>query len=310
MVRINSAYSHLSPDALAMLATFELAMHTQAETRPHESLHDRRMRALAMVGSYVYHLVEFCDQADLLLRKFAAAKGFPPGLSWPAVEHSVRADYDHDASPKTIALLERGMGHPFMEVKPERTSVEFREYIGEALQIMRASKSPIGRATFEIIATGRVKIDELADFTKHDYDHIRTEFAREGIVIPAAGYETLDDGRSKAMRLLSSTINGYAWDDRVYVARGLTPQKLAETLTHEVNHVLNRSEEHYQGKAAILREEYRAFYAEKLLAGKKMTSTECRALKQFVIDTYTLAPLTPADVPDVPPGILVPAAFA
>jgi len=35
---------------------------------------------------------------------------------------------------------------------------------------------------------------------------------------------------------------------------------------HEVNHVLNKSEEHYRGEKQELLEEYRAFYVEALFA--------------------------------------------
>ena len=82
---------------------------------------------------------------------------------------------------------------------------------------------------------------------------------------------------------------------------------LAATLVHEVNHVFNNSEEKYRSQKAILVEEYRAFYSEELLrTGKTPTATRAKALKEEIIAEYGLKNVTAKDVPDVPPGVMVP----
>ena len=92
-----------------------------------------------------------------------------------------------------------------------------------------------------------------------------------------------------------------------YVSKGLSPKALAATLVHEVNHILNRSEEHYRGDAAIFREEYRAFYSEAIFRAEPVDDPDfCRRLKEHVIDLYGLDGVSPDDLPDVPPGKFTP----
>jgi hypothetical protein len=53
-------------------------------------------------------------------------------------------------------------------------------------------------------------------------------------------------------------------------------------------------------------EEYRATYAEKLFQGVAMTPARCQTLKTRVARQYELAHAKLDEIPDVPPGILVP----
>jgi hypothetical protein len=306
-VAVNAAYADQSADALAMMVCFELSLRTQAETRPDESLHTRRMRALAMVGSYVWNLVEDPDMADHLMRTFAKRFGFPDGLTWPVVEKALMTDSKKEASDKVVRALEKGMQFPFLEVNPARSTVEFREYVGRALEHLRKGGTEIGMRTFELVTSGQVKLDELADLTRGDFNHIRKEFAREGVDLPVEDYARLHDERAKATRAITTSVNGYMWDDRIYVARDLPVALLARTIVHEVNHVVNRSEENYRGEKGIFVEEYRAHYAEALLDKKNVRDPDvCRAIKLGIIRDYALKTMKPEDLPDVPPGILIP----
>ncbi|MCK6551826.1 hypothetical protein L6R52_38685, partial [Myxococcota bacterium] len=302
-VKVNSAYAHQTPDALAMMVTFDLAKKTFDRTRPDEPESDKRMRALAMVATYTYYLVEYSDVADALLRRFAERFDFPPTLTWPVAERAVAADAHGDASAKVMRQLELGMEFPFLEVNPARTDREFRRSVGEALDLLRDAKTPVARATYEAVTSGRVKIDELADLTVADFKRARNEFARDGVDLPIEDAVRLHDGRVSSMRTLRDAINGYQWDDRIYVARGMEPRRLAQTIAHEVSHVLNASEEHYRGPKQILLEEYRAWLVEHLVFDPKPTAAECRRIKAGVIRDYGLEGVTPDDVPDLPPGV-------
>ncbi|MEW5847255.1 MAG: hypothetical protein AB2A00_00525 [Myxococcota bacterium] len=308
-VKVNAAYANQDADAVAMMVTFALAQQTMKEVRPNESAYDQRMRALAMVGSYVYFHVEFSDVADSLMKNFAKRFGFPESLTWPLVESAVGADSHAEASEKSVRVYERGMQYPFLEVNPKSSSLSFRTYVQKALDILKESKSEVGRATFEAIATGKVKLDTLSDLTREDFIKLRKEFAKDGIPLKAGDYQTLHDKNSGAMRAIRGSIDGYMWDDRIYVAENLTPQRLAQTLVHEVNHVANASEDHYRSPKDILVEEYRAVYAEALLSGRTPTKAQCRELKEGVIRDYGLTGVSPDDVPDVPPGEMDPHAI-
>lgn len=178
----------------------------------------------------------------------------------------------------------------FSEVKPATTSPAFRRYIEAGLKLLAASDSPEAKRTLKAINGGRVKIDLFSDLTAADFRHMKKDLPDEKLVRQ----------NREAYRAISRNLNGYMWDDRVYVHRELSPKKLAATLVHEVTHVLTKAEENYRGPKAALRQEYAAFYAEKRFLGFEMTPARCLALKRYIIDLYALKGVTPADVPDLP----------
>jgi hypothetical protein len=301
VVSLDARLSRMDPDAVAMLVAFHGARALLLRAHPGASEHQARMIALGTVARLVHDDVAHADIADLLLERFARAHGFPPSLSFAAVDKAMRAEDSARTSPKMIALLERSMEFTFLEVNPRRTSTKFRAYVGKALDLLMRSSAPVGRRTYEAIATGKVTVDELSDLNAADYARLRRDFAKDGVHVHERKDGVID---RKSMRAITTSIAGYMWDDRVYVAMGMDPADVARALVHEVNHVLNASEEHYRSDRATLIEEYRAFYAEEMFVGTQMTPARCRALKERVIRDYLLDDVTPVDVPDVPPGIV------
>ena len=204
-------------------------------------------------------------------------------------------------SPDAASRLVADTGAVFREVRPDRTSDAFREEIAEAMRFLEKSGTPVALATLAEIRSGRVRVDTLADLTRPDYRRVLASYAKEGD--PLTGrWENLV--KNPTLRKLEADMAGWMWDDRVYVARGLSTRALARVLAHEVNHARNHSEEHYRGKKATLVEEYRAFLAEDLAVGEMPSPTRLRALKERVIRDYELSGVTPDDVPDLPPGVL------
>jgi hypothetical protein len=194
----------------------------------------------------------------------------------------------------------------FREVKPERTTKEFRAYVDKALAVLKSTNTPLAQGTYRAIVTGKVKIDEVTDLTRADYIRARKDLLKWTTALKPDGYESLSNLKSPASKALDRLLNGYMWDDRIYVARGLNPRKLASTLVHEVNHFINKSEEHYRGPTQGLLEEYRAFYVEKLFAGVEMTPARCASLKEAVAKDYGFTKAHMDAIPDRPPGLLVP----
>lgn len=194
----------------------------------------------------------------------------------------------------------------FTEVKPERTNKQFRAYVNKALEVLKADPRPLAQGTYRYIVSGRVKIDEVNDLTRADYLRARKDLVKWTRALTPDAYGSLGNPKSHASRALDRLLNGYMWDDRIYIARGLSPQKLASTLVHEVNHFVNKSEEHYRGRTQPLIEEYRAFYVEALFAGETMTPAKCAALKAEVAKDYGFTKAELARIPDVPPGLLIP----
>jgi hypothetical protein len=188
----------------------------------------------------------------------------------------------------------------FREINPVHADDGFRAYVERALQVLAANPTLEARRTLKAIVTGRVRIDLLADLTAADFRRVRKDLLKWNIPLRESDYGRLHDTRSRGFRAIARVLNGYMWDDRVYIHRELSAKQLAVTLVHEVSHVLNRSEEHYRAPRDVLIEEYRAFYAEKRFSGLKMTPGRCHALKLRIIREYQLEGVAPEDIPDVP----------
>lgn len=209
----------------------------------------------------------------------------------------------------------------FDEVNDSNTSVAFRAAIEDALRNLCQSQSDgdLGFETYKSIVTGRVQIDVLEDLSDLDYSTVLVFYG----LAPGTP-------REDALPGILADLAGYMWGNRVYVVLGGTTDALAATLMHEVNHVLNRSDENYYlplerevvepERSEILNalrvdegtgfvEEYRAFYLEQVLSGSPLEvgKTESMAtLKQSIADLYDFSSLDVSTFPDFPDGLLLP----
>ena len=194
----------------------------------------------------------------------------------------------------------------FVEVNAAHTSKAFQKYVGQALEVLRKNKTPIGQATYRYICSGKVKLDEMSDLTRADYIRSTKNLANWGAKVSPDEFADLHDPTSHASKVVTANLRGYMWDERIYLAEGMTPKQLASTLVHEVNHVINKSEEHYRGDTQALLQEFRADYAERLFAGEKMTPAKGRALKLRIGREYGFDKARLEQIPDVPPGKFIP----
>ncbi len=172
----------------------------------------------------------------------------------------------------------------FVEVDPTHTTATFRAYIGKALDLLADDSRQLAQLTLESIRDGRVKIDEISDLTCEDF--IRVGRDLPDLHIEASDYASLTP-RSELAAAISEQLAGYMWSNRIYVSRGQEPLRLAATLIHEVNHVINRSEVGYYDDlpTSAFLHEYRAFYAESQFDRDEYEGVD---LVDFVIDTYEL----------------------
>lgn len=201
---------------------------------------------------------------------------------------------------------DRSAGSRFDEVDPSHSTKTFRDYIGKALDKLDAHDSQLARLTLWSIESGFVKIDELRDLTCADFERVRADLP--GAHLEPADRATLHARGSAAAKAIENELDGYMWSNRIYVSRGQTPTRLAATLIHETNHVLNRSEVGYYDDlpTSAFIHEYRAFYAESLFDPEEYAGID---LVDYVIENYELdrdkiapailaTPLTPRMLPD------------
>lgn len=201
---------------------------------------------------------------------------------------------------------DRGTAPAFYEVDPGHSTLTFRRYITAAINHLAADDSEIARLTAASIRAGRVRIDELSDLTCWDFERIRAELPE--LELTPADFADLRDRGSPVLAAIVESIDGYMWSDRIYVSRGLPVARLAATLVHEVNHVLNQSEVGYWDDfpTSAFVHEYRSFYAQAMFDPDEYDGVD---LVDHVIELYGLdrdaidpavlaAPLTPRLLPD------------
>jgi len=201
---------------------------------------------------------------------------------------------------------DRAGGSRFDEVDPSHSTVTFRKYIGKALDLLEEHDSELAQLTLQSIEAGLVKIDELRDLTCADFERVRAD-------LPDAGLEPEDRALlhkrgSAVAAAIENELDGYMWSNRIYVSRGQSALRLAATLVHEVNHVINRSEVGYYDDlpTSAFIHEYRSFYAESLFDPEEYAGVD---LVDYVITNYELdrskirasvlaTPLSPRLLPD------------
>ena len=191
-----------------------------------------------------------------------------------------------------------GASGRFREVDPTHSSLTFRRYINSALDKLDAIDSDLAQLTLDSISRGYVRIDEFRDLTCADFERVRADLPDAGLT--AGDYSRLRERGSGVAAIIENELDGYMWSNRVYVSRGMTTLRLAATLVHEVNHVLNRSEVGYYDDlpTSAFLHEYRAFHAESLVDPEEWAGTN---LVDYVVENYELdRSKIPAEILDNP----------
>jgi hypothetical protein len=209
----------------------------------------------------------------------------------------------------------------FVEINDTNASAQLAAEAHSALTYLCENATDLDLAlhTYRSIVDGRVQIDTISDLTDLDYATALVFFE-----LPP------DTPRAVAMPQLEAELAGYMWGNRIYVVLGGDAMALATTLVHEVNHVLNRSDENYYlpinssltpaeerdrlnaltvDEGAAFREEYRAFYIEQALTGASLDvgkEQSMAELKASIAELYGFTSLNLDDFPDFPAGLLVP----
>ena len=174
---------------------------------------------------------------------------------------SCAAGSGDDAAP-TDDKGDRGTGPRFLEVDPTHSTKAFRTYVDKALDVLAADDSELAQLTLTSIEAGYVKIDELVNLTCADFERARADLPDAGLT--PDDYAHLHDRGSAVKQTVEDELDGYMWSNRIYVSRGQTSKRLASTLIHETNHVVNRSDVGYYDDlpTSAFIHEYRAFYVE------------------------------------------------
>jgi hypothetical protein len=180
---------------------------------------------------------------------------------------------------------DRAGGSRFDEVDPTHSTLTFRRYVNKALDELARHDSELADLTLASIEAGHVRIDELRDLTCADFERVRADLPDAGL--QPSDRDRLHDRGSPVAAAIEDALDGYMWSNRIYVSRGQTPLRLAATLVHEVNHVINRSEVGYYDDlpTSAFLHEYRAFHTERMFDPDEYAGVD---LVDFVLTTYEL----------------------
>jgi hypothetical protein len=173
----------------------------------------------------------------------------------------------------------------FAEVNPEHSTLTFRRSIEAAIRLLERDGGELAGLTAQSIREHRVLIDELVDLTCWDFERVRADLP--DAKLRPEDYHRLHDRESPVAATLTAELDGYMWSNRIYVARGQPVRRLAATLIHEVNHVINRSEVGYYEDLPTsgLVHELRAFHVEALFDPAEWEGID---LVEHVIENYEL----------------------
>ena len=172
-------------------------------------------------------------------------------------------------------------------------------FLAQVLDELAHSRSPIAANTLDAIHRGVIAVDVLDDLTPADCRTLLAENADEWKGVDPAG---CDQGVPAPVL---EKVGGFSTGHRVYLRRGVTARAAAATLVHEANHVANASNDHYASAREKLEEEYRAYWVAVVYQdGKAPSPGYLGWLKGWIIESYALSGVSPADLPDRPAGVL------
>lgn len=186
---------------------------------------------------------------------------------------------------------------------------KFEKKVQKAIEELSQGERPIAIETSRCLKAGRAKILSLTDLTVSDYRQVLKFWKDQGekLNFTASDYPQLKVKKSPLQKYLLRALDGFMWDDRIYLHPDVSSRGLASTLVHEFNHVINKSHLHYATDEESFTEEYRAFAMEEELAGRDWRAhAAAMNLKKRVAKDYNLKRLKLESLPDVPRGILVP----
>jgi hypothetical protein len=173
----------------------------------------------------------------------------------------------------------------FSEVDPVHTSTMFRRSVEAAIRLLERDPGELANLTAQAIRDRRVLIDELVDLTCWDFERVRADMP--DAKLEPEDFHRLHDVDSPIAAKLAEELDGYMWSNRIYVANGQPARRLAATLIHEVNHVINRSEVGYYEDLPTsgLIHELRAFHVESVFDPATWKGVD---LVEHVIENYEL----------------------
>lgn len=161
-----------------------------------------------------------------------------------------------------------------------RSQTVWQRKLDAAIDLLGKWGTYVAKSTLKIIAAKEVEIMPFSEFSGTDINSALKW-------LPKAKRLKLRNAKKyKIIKEFESEFLGFIVDNRIYLKVSLELVKFTKTLTHEINHYLNRDEPLPEGKEGVYQDELRALIAEKLVRGKPITRQYLQSLAERVSDTY------------------------
>ena len=192
-------------------------------------------------------------------------------------------DTTADDEIRVVAKCERDFGAPL------RKKVEL------AKDELRRTDAAFAKRVLAALDDGSVKVFPFCQMAPQHFEHFRadTDLSAFGAT-PEEQWRRLRDGQTRGMRSVHAQLDGYMWDDHVYIATGGDLKMTVETLAHEAEHVFRKAHErNFKDQRVTCVEEHAAARAEVLVHKDDLSPEEDRALLDRTIDLYELDKIAP-----------------
>lgn len=165
-----------------------------------------------------------------------------------------------------------------------RSQAVWQRKLDEAIALLKKWGTYVAESTLRIIANKEVVIMPFSEFTPPDIDSALNYVSSKAKRIKLK--KLVKHQKNKVIKELEVEFRGFYIENRIYIDSSLDLVKFAKTLTHEVNHHLNRDEPLPEGDAGVYQNELRALISEKLVYGRPITRQYLKILAQKVSQTY------------------------
>lgn len=165
-----------------------------------------------------------------------------------------------------------------------RSQAVWQRKLDEAIALLKKWGTYVAESTLKIIANKEVVIMPFSEFSPPDINS-----ALKCVSSKAKRHQLkklIKNQKNKVIKELEVEFYGFCIENRIYLHSSLAPVKLAKTLTHEVNHYLNRDEPLPEGDAGVYQNELRALISEKLVCGRPITRQYLKTLAERVSQIY------------------------
>jgi hypothetical protein len=167
--------------------------------------------------------------------------------------------------------------------------------VAAARELLDHEDSPYAKTLAAELDSGRIHALPMCKMT-----HVEFAELQKGSDLTALGatpeeqYASLRRADAPAMKSVHAMIYGFQWENRIYLATGMSDSRTLTTIAHEVQHVLRRAHlRNFEDQRVTCVEEIAAAEAEILVRHDALTDAQRTKVHADVLELYELEKIRP-----------------